>query len=191
MSATRPQSRRERNRSSISGISLGYRSLERTICLRASKRLLKVWKNSSWVLLARDELDVIHQQHVDVAVPAAHINHLVVPDAVNDLVGELLGRHVRDPEICMLENVIAYCVHEMRLPEPHASIDQKRVVRGSRRLSNLHTCGSSQLVVGRSNEIFEGISHVDLSRSSSPQSSRAPWPVNVLAGRGFRLCFWF
>ncbi len=50
MSATRPQPRRERIRSSRPDRSDGLRSAEITICRPRSTRVLKVWKNSSWVL---------------------------------------------------------------------------------------------------------------------------------------------
>ena len=56
-----------------------------TICRPPSCRALKVWKNSSSVRLALEELDVVHQQHVDVAearlevlrAPAASASELV------------------------------------------------------------------------------------------------------------------
>ena len=49
MSVTSPHSKRETSRSSSAWISFGGLSLETTICLWASKRVLKVWKNSSYV----------------------------------------------------------------------------------------------------------------------------------------------
>src|SRR5437660_1366230 len=49
MSAMRPHTNLERNRSSSVGISLGGRSDEMTICLLISCSALKVWKNSSLV----------------------------------------------------------------------------------------------------------------------------------------------
>ena len=50
ISAIRPHSNLERNLSSKVGISLGGLSDDRIICLFASCNVLKVWKNSSWVL---------------------------------------------------------------------------------------------------------------------------------------------
>ena len=80
MSVIRPHSNRVRIRSSSVSSRLGGRSEEMTICLLALCSVLKVWKNSSWVpLLALQELDVVDQQHVDVAVAA--------------LEGDLAGRH--------------------------------------------------------------------------------------------------
>src|SRR5882724_1305965 len=50
MSATRPHSNREINRSSSPGISFGGRSEVSTICLCPSNSALNVWKNSSCVI---------------------------------------------------------------------------------------------------------------------------------------------
>src|SRR6266568_4738131 len=50
MSATRPHSKREINRSSSPGISFGGRSEVSTICLCPSNSALNVWKNSSCVI---------------------------------------------------------------------------------------------------------------------------------------------
>ncbi len=47
MSVIKPHSNRERKRSSNVGISFGGLSLEITICLDSSCKVLKVWKNSS------------------------------------------------------------------------------------------------------------------------------------------------
>jgi len=52
-------------RSSISGISLGNRSLEETL-LVPSYKALKVWKNSSLSVLFRPGLDIVDHQHIDV-----------------------------------------------------------------------------------------------------------------------------
>ena len=53
-----------------------------TICLFALCRVLNVWKNSSCVCtLPCQELDVVDQQDVDVAVAALERRGLVVADA--------------------------------------------------------------------------------------------------------------
>ena len=66
-----------------------------TICLLAVCRVLKVWKNSSWVCTrALQELDVVDQQHVDVAIAALEGLRLVVTDRVDEVVGELFRADV-------------------------------------------------------------------------------------------------
>ena len=69
MSATRPASKRSRSRCSIATSARGRRSQVSTSWRPLSYSALKVWKNSSSVLrLAGEELDVVDEQHVGVAV---------------------------------------------------------------------------------------------------------------------------
>ena len=95
MSAISPHSKRDRRRSSSAGISCGGRSLLMTICFCASCSALKVWKNSFCVpSLPDDELDVVHEQHVDGAITLAEIENPIVAHGVDHLVHEALGRDV-------------------------------------------------------------------------------------------------
>ena len=55
-----------------------------TTCLLALCSVLNVWN------LALQELDVVDEEHVDVAVTALEVRGLVVADAVDEVVGELL-----------------------------------------------------------------------------------------------------
>jgi len=50
MSAKSPHSNLDFNLSSKNGISLGGLSLDKIICFLSSYKVLKVWKNSSWIL---------------------------------------------------------------------------------------------------------------------------------------------
>ena len=70
MSVIRPHSNRVRIRSARVSRRFGGRSEETTICLFELCSVLKVWKNSSCALLALQELDVVDEQDVDVAVAA-------------------------------------------------------------------------------------------------------------------------
>ena len=68
-STRKPQSKRSRSRSASRASASGGRSLERTICLPAAWRALKVWTNSSSVCsLPSSDLDVVDQQRVELAV---------------------------------------------------------------------------------------------------------------------------
>jgi hypothetical protein len=97
-SVMRPHSKRVRRRSSSWPICLGGRSEEITICFSALCRALKVWKNSSWVRSLVEELDVVDEEDVDVAVAALERDLAPVGDRVDELVGELLGGDVADLE---------------------------------------------------------------------------------------------
>ena len=99
MSAISPHSKRERSRSSSAVISCGGASLLMTICLAESNSALKVWKNSVCVLsLPAEELHVVDEQHVDVAVALAEVEDPLVAERVDHLVHEALGRDVGQPQ---------------------------------------------------------------------------------------------
>ena len=74
MSATKPASKRSRSRSSTDPSALGRRSQVSTSWRPLSYSALKVWKNSSSVFgFVGEELHVVDQQHVDVAVGAFEV----------------------------------------------------------------------------------------------------------------------
>jgi hypothetical protein len=49
--------------------------------------------------LAGEELDVVDEQDIDVAVASLEVGGLVVTDAVDEVVGELLGVHVANSHV--------------------------------------------------------------------------------------------
>ena len=117
MSAGRPHSKRETSRASSFWISLARRSLERTICLPDSNRSLNVWKNSSWMrsLPARNWTSS-RSMHVDVPVSLAELDHPVLLQGLDEVVGELLGREVGDPRVRVVpEDRVPDGVHQVGL----------------------------------------------------------------------------
>ena len=134
MSAIRPHSKRDRSRSSRDGISRGGQSLLMTSCFWASKSELNVWKNSVCVpSLPGQELDVVHEQHVHRAVALAELEDPVVLDRVDHLVHEPLARDVGEAVVAVVvEDVVPDRVHQVRLAQAHAAVDEQRVV-GARR----------------------------------------------------------
>ena len=95
MSAIRPHSKRDRSRSSSAGISCGGQSLlMHDLLLRVVERVEGVEELGLRAFLAGDELDVVHQQHVDAAIALAEVEDAVVADRVDHLVHEPLGRDV-------------------------------------------------------------------------------------------------
>ena len=81
-------------------------------------------------LLAGDELDVVHQQHVHRAKPFAETQHAIEAQRVDHFVREFLRADVRQAHrrVALLDQV-AHRLHQVRLPHPHAAIQEKRVVR--------------------------------------------------------------
>ena len=87
--------------------------------------------------LALQELDVVDEQDVDVAVAALEVRRLVVADAVDEVVGELLGVHVAHPHVRVeVARVVADRVEQVGLAQPGLAVDEQRVVRLGRRLGD-------------------------------------------------------
>ena len=87
--------------------------------------------------LALQELDVVDEQHVDVAVAALEGDLAVVAQGVDEVVGELLGGHVAHahPREQPLR-VVADGVQQVGLAQAGVAPDEQRVVRPRGRLGD-------------------------------------------------------
>mgnify|MGYP003602457872 CR=1 FL=1 len=108
-------------------------------------------------LLAAEELHVVDQQHVHAAVLLAELHQRVVRQRVDVLVGEFLGRHVRDARAGLEPRIVADGVHEVRLAEAHAAVHEQRVVGAGRGLRHRERRRVRE-VVGRTDH--EGLKRV-------------------------------
>ncbi len=80
-------------------------------------------------LFAFDELDVIDEQHVDIAVAALEGDPAVVAQRVDEIVGEFFGGDVLDPHTREQSlRVVAGRVQQVGLAEAGLAPDEKRVV---------------------------------------------------------------
>ena len=81
------------------------------------------------LLLAAQELDVVHQEDVDVAVAAFEVVHLALRDGRDEIRDELLGGDVLDVHRPVQgPGVVADGVQQVRLAQPRAAVDEQRVV---------------------------------------------------------------
>ena len=89
-------------------------------------------------LLACDELDVVDQEEVDaVAVALTEAGHVARGDRRDQVIHEALGREVADAEGRVgLQRGEAGGLHEVGLPEPHAAVEEERVVELAERLGD-------------------------------------------------------
>ena len=88
-------------------------------------------------LLVLQELDVVDEQDVDVAVAPLEAVGLVVADRVDEVVGELLGAHVAHPGPGeQARAVVADRVQQVGLAQAGLAVDEQRVVRLGRRLGD-------------------------------------------------------
>ncbi len=103
----------------------GGRSLEITICLPAANRALKVWTNSSSVLLlALEELDVVDEKRVEAAVALLEALGAVGAKGGDELAGESLRGRVVDGQSSgwLCAHVAGDRAHEVRLAEPGRAV---------------------------------------------------------------------
>ena len=103
---------------------------EDDLFLRVVERVEGVEELGLRAFLAGEELDVVNEQHVDRPIAFAKVEDAVVAHGVDHLVHEPLGRDVGEFQMpIVLQHVVADGVHQMRLSETHAAVDEQRVVR--------------------------------------------------------------
>ena len=113
--------------------------------------------------LALDELDVVDQQHVDVAVAALERRLAVVAQRVDEVVGEFLGRDVLDPHAGKQPlGVVTGGVQKVGLAEAGLAPDEERVVGAGRRFGDGERRGVSEAVGGADDERVEGVAPVQV-----------------------------
>ena len=84
-------------------------------------------------VLSGEELDIVDEQHVDRAVLVPELAHPGGGDGADHLVGELLGRQIDDALAWeAIVHLMADGVHEVRLAQAHASVEEQRVVAVAR-----------------------------------------------------------
>ena len=81
----------------------------------------------------REELNVVDEQHVDRAVLVPELAHASSGDGADHLVGELLRRQVDDALAReAVVHLMADGVHQVRLAQAHAAVEEQRVVAVAR-----------------------------------------------------------
>ena len=137
--------------------------------------------------LALQELDVVDQQHVDVAVAALEPVLPVVADRVDELVGELLAGHVADLGAGVeAAHVVADGVQQVGLAQAGVAVDQQRVVGLARRLGDRDR-GRVREPVGRADdEGLEGVLRVEpgLERGRRARAARRLRPRAAARAQG-------
>ncbi len=112
--------------------------------------------------LARQELHVVHEQHVDAAIALAEIQDAIVANGVDHLVHEPLGRDVSQLQIFHVrDDIVPDGVHQVRLPESHPAVDEQRVVRSRRRFGDRTTGGVRELVRRSDDEGVERVARTE------------------------------
>ena len=111
--------------------------------------------------LALEELDVVDEEHVDIAVAPLEVGGLVVADAVDEVVRELLGVHVAHLDVRVeAAGVVADGVEEVGLAQTGLAVDEERVVGLGRGLGDGDGRGIGEAVARADDEGVEGVLRV-------------------------------
>ncbi len=104
------------------------------------------------------ELNVVNQQNVYVAVFVAKAFRPVVPDGVDEFIREFLRGNVHDAACrVMFQNVMADRMHQVRFSQPDPSVQKQRVVCFGKRLGDGERCRMGEPVPGSDHERIEGV----------------------------------
>ena len=124
-------------------------------------------------LFARQKLDVIDQQHVRLPVFLAETGKLVVLDAVDVFVGELLGRNKRYARALLVyHDVLSDGVQQMGLAQTDSTVKEKRVVRLAGRLGHRQRRSVCKVVVVADHERVERVLWIEIQVVVGPRSLR-------------------
>ena len=109
-----------------------------------------------------EELDVVDQQDVDVAIAALERRVGVGANGVDELVEERLGGDVAHSVVLVVVvDVVADGVQQVGLAESGRAIDEQRVVRARRRLGDAQGGGEGELVRGSLDERLERVPRIE------------------------------
>ena len=95
-----------------------------------------------------EELDVVDQEQIRLAIAFAEFDQVVVLNRVDEFVDEQLAREIHDPGVFGAgADVLADRLHQMRLAEPDPAVNEERVVGLGRRLRDGQTGGVRDFIV--------------------------------------------
>jgi len=110
------------------------------------------------LFLPIEELHIVEKQDIDGPVAGLELVHALAPDAVDELVEELLGAHVADDgSWCQLAPVMTDSVQEMGFAQAGVRVDEKRVVLAAGLFGDGHGGRIGESVGGADNEIVERV----------------------------------
>ena len=137
-----PQPNRLRSQGSRFSSSFGGRSeSHHDLLLGVVQGVERVEELFLRLLFAFQELDVVDQQHIDIAITPAELDPFVLADRVDEVVGQFLGRDVADPDpVKVVAYVVPERVQQMGLAQARIAVDRAAgctTCRGSPRQRSL------------------------------------------------------
>lgn len=113
-------------------------------------------------LLFGEELDIVDEEHVGVAVAFAERRYVAVAQGFNIVVHKRLRRNVDD--LCrriVLYDKVGDCVHEVRFAQAGVAVKEQRVERLADALGNRKSRRVRKLVAFADDKAFESVARVD------------------------------
>ncbi len=164
MSVIRPHSNRLRRRSSMVAIDFGRPVRGDDDLATSSVQVVERVEELFLELLgAFEELDVVDEQHVDLAVAPLEGRHALGAHRVDELVHHRLGRDVADPLAGeQLAHVVTDRVQQVGLAESGRAVDEQRVVGPSRALGDTERRRVREAVGRTDHELVERVAGVQL-----------------------------
>src|SRR6266545_449651 len=127
-------------------------------------------------LLARDELDVVDEKQVDRPILGAELGRAVVPDGIDQVVGESLRGEVHEAEMRVeLGDVMTDRVQQMRLAEADTTVDEERVVCARGQLGDRLARRLRELVRVADDERLEGVASAEAGGRKPDLRGRRSW----------------
>jgi len=104
-------------------------------------------------VFAGEELDVVDEEDVDLAVAFAEPGEFAVLDGADVVVGELLGGDVENLEVLFVFlDEVADGLHQVGFAETDAAVEEERIVGARGGLGDGHGGGMGELVVHADDE---------------------------------------
>ena len=126
------------------------------LLVRVAQRVERVEELLLRALLAGEELDVVHEQHVDGAIAVPERERLAVLDGPDHLVREPLGGDVEHARLGLQAlHLVAHGVQDVRLAEARVAVDEERVVDLAGPLRDRHRGRVREPVAGADDERLE------------------------------------
>ena len=146
------------------------------LLLRVVQRVERVEELLLGRVLAGDELDVVHQEHVELAVAPLELVHPLEAQGVDEIVQEALGREVQHARVGVAaQDLLRDRVHQVRLSEADAAVQEERVVGARGRFGDGARRGVRELVGGADDEGVEREARVPgHGRAARREARRSP-----------------
>ena len=114
-------------------------------------------------LFVHQELDVVHQQDIHVAIFVAEASHLAVAQRVDHVVGEALAGYIADGLFRLaLLDLVPDRLHQVGLAHADAAVEEERIVSLGGMLADGAGRGVGKLIAGAGDEIVESVLRIEL-----------------------------